>query len=60
MNAPSSDPPAGALVAARYEILHRLGQGAMGTAYKAFDRVLEETIALKVLRVDLVGLLCPR
>ena len=42
----------GAVVASRYEVQRALGTGGMGTVYKAYDRVLEDTIALKVLRPE--------
>ena len=40
------------LFADRYAIVEMLGQGGMGTVYRALDRELDETIALKVLRTD--------
>ncbi len=42
------------LVASRYEILALLGAGAMGTVYRARDLELDEIVALKILRRELV------
>jgi serine/threonine-protein kinase len=42
-------PAPGRLVAGRYEIRARLGAGGMGSVWRAYDRELEEEVALKVL-----------
>jgi serine/threonine protein kinase len=55
---PTSQPPApagftvgpGAILANRYEILEYVGKGGMGIVYKAHDRTLDETVAIKILR----------
>jgi len=44
----------GALFGKRYEIISKLGEGGMGAVYKARDRALDEVIALKLLKQDLV------
>src|SRR5271154_6782885 len=43
----------GMVLAQRYEIVQILGQGGMGAVYKATDRELNRTVAIKVIRPDL-------
>jgi serine/threonine protein kinase len=42
-------PMQGAVISNRYELEDRLGAGGMSTVYRATDRVLERTVAVKVL-----------
>lgn len=37
----------------RYEVLGKLGEGAMGTVYRAFDPLLERIVAIKTIKLDL-------
>ena len=40
----------GSLVANRYEIIEKVGNGGMATVYKAKDHVLNRFVAVKILR----------
>src|SRR5262245_361523 len=42
----------GSVVAGRYEIQQQLGKGGMGVVYRAHDKLLDETVAIKVLRPE--------
>jgi serine/threonine protein kinase len=43
----------GTTFAARYEVIEELGSGGMGNVYRAFDKKIEEEIALKLIRPEI-------
>jgi len=45
----------GALVAGRYRVMRRVGEGGMGEVYAVDDLILGATVALKTLRPELEG-----
>jgi eukaryotic-like serine/threonine-protein kinase len=47
-------PARGSLFADRYEVLGTLGKGGMGVVYRARDLTLDDTVALKVLRGEML------
>jgi len=45
----------GTVFANRYEVKELLGMGGMGVVYRAFDRELQEPVAIKTLRPEALG-----
>lgn len=53
MDSPASDPWLGRLVDGRYEIIGRIARGGMATVYRAQDRRLDRTVAVKIMHAHL-------
>jgi len=49
------DPLVGQVLAGRYLVEYRLGEGGMGTVYRARQQSLDRAVAIKVLRRELTG-----
>ncbi len=45
----------GTTFARRFEIIEEIGQGGMGTVYKAFDSKIREVVALKLLKPEIAS-----
>ena len=53
--APVTELTRGSTLADRYEVIEDLGRGGMARVYKAFDKEIEEKVALKLLKPDIVA-----
>lgn len=45
----------GSTYAGRYQIIEEVGKGGMGKVYKAFDKEVQENVALKLLRLEITA-----
>ena len=45
----------GVIFAGRYEIIEELGTGGMGRVYRAFDKKIDEEVALKLIKPEIVA-----
>jgi serine/threonine-protein kinase len=50
---PTADPLLGRVLGGRYRLIERLGQGGMGTVYRATHTLMDKPVALKILRAEL-------
>src|SRR5437763_4687178 len=48
------DPYIGKLLLGQFELLERIGAGAMGTVYRAWQNTMDRPVAVKVLRRELL------
>lgn len=52
---PMPDITRGNVLNDRYEIIEEIGKGGMGKVYKAFDRDIDEYVALKIIRPEIAS-----
>ena len=52
---PTADRLLGRVLGGRYRLLERLGQGGMGTVYRATHTLMDKPVAVKILRAELAG-----
>ena len=55
METPAEVLARGVLFAGRYEIIEELGAGGMGRVYRAYDKKIDEEVALKIIRLDIAA-----
>jgi serine/threonine protein kinase len=55
LETPKEELGRGTIFAKRYEIIEELGKGGMGRVYRAFDKQLEEEIAIKLLKSEIAA-----
>jgi tetratricopeptide (TPR) repeat protein len=53
LETPTSTLARGTLFAGRYEVIEPLGRGGMGVVYRAFDKKIQEEIAIKLLKPEI-------
>jgi len=51
----AADPLIGRVLGGRYRLVERLGQGGMGTVYRAVHTLMDKPVAVKILRGELAG-----
>jgi serine/threonine protein kinase/tetratricopeptide (TPR) repeat protein len=52
---PMPDIMRGSVLSDRYEIIEEIGKGGMGKVYKAYDRDVDENIAMKIIRPEIAS-----
>jgi TolB-like protein/Tfp pilus assembly protein PilF len=55
LETPTQELTAGSTFAGRYQIVEKLGKGGMGKVYRAFDKKLNEDVALKLIKPEIAS-----
>lgn len=55
LETPKEELVRGTLFSGRYEIIEELGKGGMGKIYRAFDKKIDEEVALKLLKPEIAS-----
>lgn len=55
LETPARELTRGTIFAGRYEIIEQLGQGGMGSVYRAVDKKLNEEVAIKLLKEEIAS-----